>query len=575
MVEETISLRVIQEAREEEREAMSELVRSFQPVLFYIASCHLKSDSLIKATVKTCLAKLFDLLSETEDLSSFNGKAMTMVVRACLNAALTEDRNQNFFPARGSDPKEAEAVYTAADEVPKPSEGITEREAMNVVVRMLGKLPDDQRMIFVMRYLDGMPFARISNMIHIPAEQLEKRAQLAKQALASATGRTVEEVFGIVAHAEQNKYLVIDDRKPEPAVTEAPLTAPAARKSLRPLWITAGVLFAAAAVGTGMWIFRKPEEVSALRYLTASFTGIDGLGTAEITAQESGNKRLDAIIENRSCSLRDADGNEVSDHLSNEDALTLSCTFDAQALKKAHLALTETETAVTVEGLTEPEPIDLFKSVHLEGSVNEETGEPEFTAVTDDPALSGLTYTISEESEAGVLVTAGIDEETLRSYGYVTEEYTHLFPRDEIPSSLQYAYRQKLVAEGLQNTADHFDEYGAEVANGTDPVINELAQKYIGRAGACNEIANAFIYELYGVHVKTGYSRQNTYEVSEPEAGDLVYYYDGAGNYTHVATYLGNGLVLNGNYSDGRAHITSMYESMYAQNPMVFLRVER
>jgi cell wall-associated NlpC family hydrolase len=157
----------------------------------------------------------------------------------------------------------------------------------------------------------------------------------------------------------------------------------------------------------------------------------------------------------------------------------------------------------------------------------------------------------------------------------VTEEYTHLFPRDEIPSSLQYAYRLKLVAEGLQETAEHFDEYGAEVANGTDPVINELAQKYIGRAGACNEIANAFIYELYGVHVKTGYSRQNTYEVSEPEAGDLVYYYDAAGNYTHVATYLGNGLVLNGNYSDGRAHITSMYESMYAQNPMVFLRVER
>ncbi|MBO5554378.1 MAG: sigma-70 family RNA polymerase sigma factor, partial [Solobacterium sp.] len=312
MVEETISLRVIQEAKEEEREAMSELVRSFQPVLFYIASCHLKSDSLIKATVKTCLAKLFDLLSETEDLSSFNGKAMTMVVRACLNAALTEDRNQNFFPARGSDPKEAEAVYTAADEIPGSCEGITEREAMNVVVRMLGKLPDDQRMIFVMRYLDGMPFARISNMIHIPAEQLEKRAQLAKQALASATGRTVEKVFGIVAHAEQNKYLVIDDRKPEPAVTKAPLPAPAARKSLRPLWITAGVLLAAAAVGTGMWIFRKPEEVSALRYLTASFTGIDGLGTAEITAQESGNKRLDAIIENRSCSLRDADGNEVS-----------------------------------------------------------------------------------------------------------------------------------------------------------------------------------------------------------------------------------------------------------------------
>ena len=573
MVEETISLRVIQEAKEEEREAMGELVRSFQPVLFYIASCHLKSDQLIKATVKTCLAKLFDLLSETEDLSSFNGKAMTMVVRACLNAALTEDRSETFFSARGSDPDEDSTVYTAEDEIPGSCEGITEREAMNVVVRMLGKLPDDQRMIFVMRYLDGIPFSRISNMIHIPAEQLEKRAQLAKQGLASATGRTVEDVFGIVKLAEENKYLVIEEPETAPAETQA--AAPAGRKPFRPLWITAGILLAAAAGGTCMWIFRDPEPVSVMGNVTASFSGIDGLGTAEAALNKTGDRKLDAIIDSAVCTLKQADGSDAGDRLSNGDVLTFACAFDEQVLKKAHLALTETETAVTVEGLKEPEPIDLFESVRLEGTVNEETGSPQLRAVSDSELLKDLTYTVAEENEAGVLVSADIDEETLRSYGYVTEEYTHLFSRDEIPADMQYAYRQKLISEGLANTADHVDAYGYEVANGSDPVINELAQKYIGRYGACNEIANAFIYELYGVRVKTGYNRQNTYEVSAPEAGDLVYYYDAAGNYTHVATYIGNGLVLNGNYSDGRAHITSMYESIYAQNPMVFLRVER
>ena len=570
MVEDTVTLQVIRDAKDEERAAMDEVVRSFQPVLFYIASCHLKSDALIKSTVRTCLGKLFVLLSGTEDLSSFNGKAMSMVVRACLNAALTEDGAQHFFSANGSDPHEEDAVYTDDDEVPGRAEGFTEREAMNIVVRMLRKLPDDQRMAFVMRYLDGISFSRMSMMIHVPQERLQKRAQLAKEHLSAITRRSVQDVFAIVSLAEQNKYLVIDKTKPAAAAAPAAVQEPAAKKTNTSLRFLAAAVVLLALAGAGMRVFRKPETVSVLSDLTCSFAGINGLGTAEVEINRTGNAKLDAVIDNSSCTL------EAADHLSNGDTLKYSCIFDEKALKKAHLELAETETEVTVEGLQEPENADLFKDVHLEGSVNEETGEPELIAVSEHPVFKDISYSVKEISEEGVLVEADIDAETLLSNGYVTDEYTRLYSSTEdIPASMRGYVRQKIVADGLIETADHFDEYGFEVANGTDPVINALAQKYIGRAGACNEIANAFIYELYGVHVKTGYSRQNTYEVSSPEPGDLVYYYDSSGNYTHVATYIGNGLVLNGNYSDGRTHITSMYESLYAQNPMVFLRVER
>ena len=570
MVEDTVTLQVIRDAKDEERAAMDEVVRSFQPVLFYIASCHLKSDALIKSTVRTCLGKLFVLLSGTEDLSSFNGKAMSMVVRACLNAALTEDSAQNFFSANGSDPHEEDAVYTDDDEVPGRAEGFTEREAMNIVVRMLRKLPDDQRMAFVMRYLDGISFSRMSMMIHVPQERLQKRAQLAKEHLSAITRRSVQDVFAIVSLAEQNKYLVIDETKPAAAAAPAAVQEPAAKKTNTSLRFLAAAVVLLALAGAGMRVFRKPETVSVLSDLTCSFAGINGLGTAEVEINRTGNAKLDAVIDNSSCTL------EAADHLSNGDTLKYSCIFDEKALKKAHLELAETETEVTVEGLQEPENADLFEDVHLEESVNEETGEPELIAVSEHPVFKDIAYSVKEISEEGVLVEADIDAATLLSNGYVTDEYTRLYSSaEDIPASMRGYIRQQIVADGLLETADHFDEYGFEVANGTDPVINALAQKYIGRAGACNEIANAFIYELYGVHVKTGYSRQNTYEVSSPEPGDLVYYYDSSGNYTNVATYIGNGLVLNGNYSDGRAHITSMYESLYAQNPMVFLRVER
>ena len=590
MVEDTITIRVIHEARNEDRNAMNEMVRSFQPVLFYIASCHLKSEELIQSTVRSCLGRLFVLLSETENLAAFNGKAMSMVVRTCLNAALTEDHDRRFFPLSGSDPAEETVIYTSQDEVPALKDSITEREAMNLVVRILRRLPDDQRMVFVMRYLDGMPFARISRMIHVPEERIKQRVQLAKQRLAGVTRHTIPQLFGIIQLAEANKYLVIDEpedrrasevRKASPAKTErnapkvktARIAAPKA--DLR-MWFGAAAVFFVLTAAAELWAYRRPAPISLATYLTWSFSGMDGLGSAEALLADTGNTKLNALLEDSGCGLKNADGTSAEDGaLSNGDVLTWSCAFSEEALKKARLDLTETSVDVTVNGLQEPEEIDLFADVHLEEGTDETTGLPVLTAVSEDERLQDVHYRVVSENEEGILVEAEIPSSALLSLGYVTDTYSRMFSEEEVPASMRSYVRSEIVANGLRETAEHFDEYGYEIANGSDPEINALAQKYIGRGGACNEIANAFIYELYGVRVKTGYNRQNTYEVSFPEPGDLIYYYDSNGNYTHVATYIGNGLVLNGNYGDGRTHITSMYESLYAANPMTFLRVER
>ena len=590
MVEETIAINVIRDARQKDRTAMNEMVQKFQPVLFYIASCHLKDPELIRHTVKDCLRKLFDCLDETENLSSFNGRAMNMIVRTCLNAALLEDEQQLSFAAAGSDPTEQSAVYTDADEQPLKESSFTEKEAMNIVVKILRKLPDDQRMVFVMRYLDGMSFSRISTMIHVPEETLKKRAQLAKNALSAYTSRTVGGVFGIISLAEQNKYLILEEEAPgdvfslrkDTAAQEitpaesVPASAASKPQRRKKILLVSGISAAIVLLAGGAGILRRPKQVSFLPYAAASFTGVNGGGSALITIGETGNPKLDRIIESSECTLKDSAGNDVQEgHLSNGDVLTYACRVDEDALKKARLILRETQVDVTVNGLAEPEQIDLFHDVYLAVETDEESGEARLVADSSDPGYDEVKYSVVEEGEDGILVYAEIPDETLLSYGYVTDSHYRLFTEDEIPAELQSAVRRIIVENGLEQAAPHFDEYGFEIANGSDPKINELAQSYIGRGGACNEIANAFIYDLYGVRVHTGYSRENTYEVDSPEPGDLIYYYDNNGNYSHVATYIGNGLVLNGNYGDGRAHITSMYESWYAGNPMTFLRVQR
>ncbi|MBQ9327306.1 MAG: sigma-70 family RNA polymerase sigma factor [Solobacterium sp.] len=581
MVEDTIAISVIRDAKNEDRDAMSEMVHSFQPVLYYVAACHIRTPERIKEAVRRSLSALFPLLKDTENLSSFEEQAMAMVVRICLNEALKEDTSQQLFSAVGSDRKESEAVYTAADETAEGEAQFSEKAAMNLVVNMLKTLPDQERIIFVMHYLDGLSFARISEMVHLPEDLLQRRAQSAKQHLSSAVSHPIPYIFSIIALAEKNKHLILEDN--DSLQEESSITIPQEPESAVPSKTAPRlkpILGLSAAAVAGVLLFlgtRKPIEPFSLRSaINVSFVGVDGFGSASLSFTDVEDEALNRILSEGTCTLNDSTGTpSVNGSLSNGEKISYACVFDEASLKKEHYALIDTDIDLVVEGLKEPEPIDLFESTYLQSYVDEESGGVVLYPASDDPMYAEVGYYIVSEDENEILAYANISDEKLLSYGYIAQSHYHTFSYDDIPYDARSLYRQQIIARALSESADYRDEYGYEIANGSDPEINALAQSFIGRGGACNEVANAFIYSLYGVSVHTGYSLDHLFEVDTPEPGDLIYYYDSYGNYRHVATYIGNGLVLNGNYGDGTTHITSMYESWYAQNPMVYLRVER
>ena len=582
MIEDTITIKVIQDAQQKDRSALEELVRSYQPVLYYIAACHLKTEDHIQATVRKCLSNLLYLLNETEDLSTYAEKAMTMVIRICLNAALSEEKDHLSFLSNTASAEEQNAVYTAADETPVLISE-TEKQAMRHLVSLLQQLPDEQRMVFVTRYLDRYSFDIISKRIHVDQELLKKRAQLAKQKLSAVSGLSIPQLFGLVKLAETNKYLVLDDESalavsqaaPElPAVsTDNAASAPSVSFPVKwkKLLYPAGIVAAAAGC---VFLLRPTKTIDVLKNATCSFTGVNGAGSAELSLPVTENKKLNQILSETSCQLENNSGNTVVEgELSNGDVVTYSCAFDPSKLKKAHVNIPETSVSFTVEGLNDPAPINLFEDVILYGEADEESGAVYLYAEPRDKKFREVYYNVVSEDENGILVYADISDDLLLKYGLVAEDHYHTYPQSALPEDIQQLVREEIIRTSIGQAAASRDEYGREIANGSNADINALAQSFLGRGGACNEIANAFIYALYGVRVHTGYSLDNLYPVDTPEAGDLIYYYDTAGNYRHVATYIGNGLVLNGNYGDGTAHITSMYESWYANNPMTFLRV--
>ena len=603
MIEDTISIRVIRDAKNEDRSAKEEVIRSFQPVLFYMAECHLIRADLIRDSVGKTLRDLLELLSGLEDLSLFEEKAMALSVRNFLNAALREDDAHLSFAKIGSDPREKYAVYTTEDEIPRGNTGYTEKESMNLVKSLLRRLPDDQRMIFTLHYLDRISFARISSMIHVEEDILKKRAQLAKNCLCAILNKPASDLFGIVELAEENKHLILAEEAedPEPAAslagkeeTKAPEREPVFRqvdvraepipaeakaaaepkahhRKLRKPALAAGLL-CTAGILAGFTFLRKPAEVSLLPLIQPVFSGTDGVGNASILRAESDSEQVRNVIASASCVLLDENGKEVKpDNLHNGERLTLSCSFSEEALKKAHMTPAETEKEVRVTGLSEPEPVDLFDGVVLDTETDETTGEMRRVLSFEKPVLEGVSYSIVSEEDDQVVVQAEISDKALLELGYETDRHEKIYSGEEVPALSDAAVYTRMFREGRLTAAPYIAEDGSEIANGSDPNINALAQRYLGRVGACNVIARQFILDLYGVDIS---GRGSTYAVDSPEPGDLVNYYDANGNFTHVATYIGNGLVLNGNYN-GTTHITSVYDSWYAQNPMVYLRVVR
>ena len=101
----------------------------------------------------------------------------------------------------------------------------------------------------------------------------------------------------------------------------------------------------------------------------------------------------------------------------------------------------------------------------------------------------------------------------------------------------------------------------SEAANESVNVNDDLAKSIVNNSAyygyGCEAIAGVY-HGLGGNEILY----QGVSQVSSPEKGDLIAYFDGNGNYKHTATYLGNGLALHGNWSNGKSAIAT--ENIYA-----------
>ena len=365
----------------------------------------------------------------------------------------------------------------------------------------------------------------------------------------------------------------------------ASAAASTAAKTAGVLGTVAKVIGAAAVIGGAVAVpimikGAEPEKYDVLKNATIQFSGYDGSGNGTVIFNKTGNDKLDEILSNAECSFT---GNgEFFNGINTE----VACQFDMPSVEKAGYVFNHTEDVYIVEGLSPMTEIDLFQGVDVVWNKNEEEKTANVELITPENAVQDLNidYKIVSEDEAGnVIVHAYVSQEELKRNGYQTGTFDKLFSLGIKPD--MYVDEKKACSAKAGTWNEETNEckvpekpaqtQASEPAAQADTGIRQLANSYVGRPGLCDVIARQFIYELYGVDVQyLGFGEfANTYDVSDLQPGDLVLYWDDAGNWRHVSVYIGNGQVMAGNYLDGTVHIIGINASFYSTK--TYKRVSR
>lgn len=267
------------------------------------------------------------------------------------------------------------------------------------------------------------------------------------------------------------------------------------------------------------------QSIDVMEEIEVSFNGVDGYGTADVlntykwedAAYEAmaGGDEADFSVMEAMTWLEGAVSFELSpkENLSNGDEVTVTAVVDNDTAKEYDLALKGGEKKFTVEGLQEPQELDLFENIDVQfnGIAPYITASINYGSVSVDADYS-IDKTTDLSPGDTVTVTATYDEEGLIQKGYLvnadTKEYV-------VPESAKYVTQ---LSEIPEKTIDKMnrqfeDAMRAYVANNWVEAESLKSIDYVGNylltAKTGVDVDNKNIY--YGVYKLSISSGENEF----------------------------------------------------------------
>jgi RNA polymerase sigma-70 factor (ECF subfamily) len=181
------------------RRAFEEIVRRYQNRVYTLALRWMGDEQVASEVAQDVFVALY------RSLANFRGDALLstwvyrVVVNHCKNRKLYQRRRKtDRHESLDGDPNDGDAPRRQyAGDGPLPDTGIHQTEAERLIRVALDELPEDQRMIIVMRDVEDLSYEEIAEVLDLPRGTVKSRLHRARAHLAKVLGRSLgnEDIF--------------------------------------------------------------------------------------------------------------------------------------------------------------------------------------------------------------------------------------------------------------------------------------------------------------------------------------------------------------------------------------------
>jgi RNA polymerase sigma-70 factor (ECF subfamily) len=166
-------------ARAGDRQAFGDLVARHEKAMLAIARSYFASEADAEDAVQEAFVKAFQSLDQLEADSRFAGWVARITVNTCLNIIRSRsDRVSlaDFATSVQLRPRLGQTQFTPASLAGKG-------ESADLVKAAIGRLPEELRVVLMLRFGEDMSYEQIADYLDVPAPTVQGRLHRAKEAL--------------------------------------------------------------------------------------------------------------------------------------------------------------------------------------------------------------------------------------------------------------------------------------------------------------------------------------------------------------------------------------------------------
>jgi len=171
--------RLVTRARVGDREAFGALAERHGRAMLAIARAYFASEADAEDAVQEAFMKAFRALDDLRDGSRFPAWVAQITRNSCLDILRSRSDKMSLADFASSvqfRPRQGRIPFTPATLVGKGEEADLLRAAV-------GRLPEEQRIVIMLRYVEDLRYEQIGAYLGVPASTVRTRAKRAREAL--------------------------------------------------------------------------------------------------------------------------------------------------------------------------------------------------------------------------------------------------------------------------------------------------------------------------------------------------------------------------------------------------------